>query len=255
MNSSLNHIWNFVLFILFVIVIFGLLMIVSYFFYKQLAQVIKDAVNNTNFGTEPYSSKQNQFVKRAFDIVFSYFALFFVCFWLFPVICILIKIDSKGPVIYKQRRIGRKGKEFYVYKFRTLRVRNIKDEKTIFRQASANDVRITKTGRFLRSTSLDKLPMLINVLYGDMTIIGRSELYSTEQDIETKKLPPMIKEEILNLKPGLISLYSISKDNIDFNDDDLYKYDIYYVHKKSFLFDIKILLAFFVILYGLGTKY
>jgi putative colanic acid biosynthesis UDP-glucose lipid carrier transferase len=114
-------------------------------------------------------------VKRSFDIVFSVLIIGCVFTWLFPVISLLILIDSKGPVFFVQRRIGKNRRSFRCLKFRSMIMNDEADEK----QADKNDYRITKIGRFLRRTNLDELPQFINVLIGDMSIIGpRPHMFS-----------------------------------------------------------------------------
>jgi len=114
-------------------------------------------------------------LKRSFDIALS--LLFIVCVfvWLLPVISLLIMFDSKGPVFFVQRRIGKNGRSFRCLKFRSMIINEEADEK----QAERNDYRITRIGKFLRRTNLDELPQFINVLIGDMSIIGpRPHMFS-----------------------------------------------------------------------------
>jgi len=110
----------------------------------------------------------NQQVKRVFDICFSSFVIFCLFPFIVPVIALIIKIDSKGPVFFKQLRSGKNGKPFWCYKFRTMTVNQDADSK----QATKNDARITKVGKILRKTSVDELPQFYNVLIGDMSVVG-----------------------------------------------------------------------------------
>jgi len=112
--------------------------------------------------------RKNQMYKRAFDLFFTTGVLVFVLSWLMPLIALLIKLDSKGPVFFMQKRNGRKNLPFMCIKFRTMVVNNEADTK----QATANDSRITRVGRFLRKSSLDEFPQFLNVLMGDMSLIG-----------------------------------------------------------------------------------
>jgi putative colanic acid biosynthesis UDP-glucose lipid carrier transferase len=112
--------------------------------------------------------RRNQIYKRAFDLFFTTGILIFVLSWLVPFLALLIKLDSKGPVFFIQKRNGRKNKPFMCLKFRTMVVNNEADSK----QATANDSRITRVGRFLRKSSLDEFPQFFNVLKGDMSLIG-----------------------------------------------------------------------------------
>lgn len=108
------------------------------------------------------------FVKRGFDLFFSLAFTLFVLSWLVPVLGLLIVLESKGPVFFAQRRLGKNGRSFRCLKFRTMIVNDEANEK----QAGRNDQRITKLGRFLRHTNIDEFPQFINVLVGDMSIIG-----------------------------------------------------------------------------------
>ena len=114
-------------------------------------------------------------LKRSFDIGISFLCIGCIFPWLFPVIGLLIMFDSKGPVFFKQRRIGKNGRSFWCLKFRSMITNEEADEK----QAEKNDYRITRIGKFLRRTNLDELPQFINVLIGDMSIIGpRPHMFS-----------------------------------------------------------------------------
>jgi putative colanic acid biosynthesis UDP-glucose lipid carrier transferase len=121
-----------------------------------------------SYERSPLSYKINHFAKRTLDIVVSSIILSFFGITLFPVIAILIRLTSKGPVIFKQLRHGKNCKTFWCYKFRTMIVNNEADIK----QASENDKRITKIGKFLRRTNLDEFPQFYNVLKGDMSVVG-----------------------------------------------------------------------------------
>lgn len=117
---------------------------------------------------EPLESKANQSLKRIFDILFSLCVIISILSWLYPIIAILIKLESKGPVLFRQIRSGKNNKPFYCLKFRSMKINNEANSK----QATKNDSRITKIGLFLRKTSLDELPQFINVLRGHMSVIG-----------------------------------------------------------------------------------
>ncbi|KAA9340726.1 undecaprenyl-phosphate glucose phosphotransferase [Adhaeribacter soli] len=117
---------------------------------------------------EPLEDKINELKKRVFDIVFSSVVIVFLLSWLIPLIAIIIKLDSKGPVFFKQLRSGKNNKPFYCYKFRSM-APNADSDRV---QASKDDMRITRVGRILRKTSLDELPQFFNVLMGDMSVVG-----------------------------------------------------------------------------------
>lgn len=176
--------------------------------------------------------KVNLALKRIFDIVVSIVAL--VVFTVIPVMIvvpIVIKLTSKGPAIYKQIRVGRNGKTFMMYKFRTM-ITQTKD-------ADGNDImsekRITKIGRILRKLSLDELPQLINVLSGSMSIVGPRPMLDYQA-------PRCIGEENLRfeMRPGLTGLAQVKgRNNILW--EERIRYDIEYVKTFTFWLDIVIL--------------
>src|SRR3984893_9460190 len=106
--------------------------------------------------------------KRGFDIIVAFFVALLTIPWLYPILILLIKLDSKGPVFFRQKRVGFLGKTFWCYKFRTMYLNDAADT----RQAIKDDPRVTRIGRFLRDTGLDELPQFINVLLGHMSIVG-----------------------------------------------------------------------------------
>lgn len=114
------------------------------------------------------SRKKYLFFKRSFDILFSSLVILLVLSWLTPLVALLIKLDSKGPVFFQQRRIGKNGKYFQCLKFRSM----IQNDEADERPADENDERITRVGRLLRQTNIDELPQFFNVLAGQMSIVG-----------------------------------------------------------------------------------
>lgn len=114
------------------------------------------------------SRKKFLLVKRVFDIVFSVLIIMLILSWLTPLLAILIKLDSKGPVFFRQRRIGRNGEIFHCLKFRTMVDNQDADELP----ARVSDERITRVGRFLRPINIDELPQFFNVLTGQMSVVG-----------------------------------------------------------------------------------
>jgi len=117
--------------------------------------------------------------KRGFDIVFSSLVIIFLLSWLLPLLAILIKLDSRGPVFFVQKRVGFLGKTFRCFKFRTMIVNSVCDHQ----QAISNDPRITRLGKFLRISSLDEMPQFFNVLMGDMSIVGpRPHMHKDNED-------------------------------------------------------------------------
>ena len=121
-----------------------------------------------NVNTIPLDLAINRFIKRTFDIVFSLLVFIMILSWLFPIVAFLIKLESKGPVFFKQDRHGRDNSLFKIYKFRSMYMHQ--DEKVV--QAKKGDSRVTKIGEILRRTSIDELPQFINVLKGEMSVVG-----------------------------------------------------------------------------------
>lgn len=126
------------------------------------------AVPVSKLRREPLDRSINRTFKRAFDILFSLGVVLFVFTWLFPLLALLVKLSSRGPVFFKQMRLGRDNKEFVCWKFRSMRMNREADLK----QATKNDPRVTPIGRFLRKSNLDEMPQFINVLFGHMSIVG-----------------------------------------------------------------------------------
>lgn len=159
---------------------------------------------------------------------------------IFLIISILIKLTSKGPIFFKQERIGRNGKNFNMYKFRTMIVNaeNIGDG---IRVRSKNDPRITKIGKILRRTSLDELPQLINVIKGDMSLVGPRPPVTYHPYNGYNNYPENAKKRFI-VRPGLTGLSQIKYRN-GVSWDKRIEIDIKYTENISFLQDIKIILA------------
>jgi len=184
------------------------------------------------------------YVKRIFDFLVSLFALI-VLSPIFLIFAIIIKIDSKGSVFFKHKRIGKNGKYIYIYKFRTM-VENAeeliqkfsKKQKEEFEKNFKldNDPRITKVGKFLRKTSLDELPQLINILKGEMSLVGPRPVVDGEIDKYGFK-----KNKFLSVTPGLTGYWACNgRSDIDY--DERIKMELYYVDHCSLILDIKIIL-------------
>ncbi len=170
--------------------------------------------------------------KRFYDIVLSFIGLI-VLSPLLLVLVILIKLDSKGPILFRQKRIGRNKKHFYILKFRTMRIDTPKDTPTHMLENPQQW--ITKVGKFLRKTSLDEIPQIINILKGDMSIIGpRPALWNQYDLVEERD-----KYNVHKLYPGLTGYAQINgRDELPIPEKA--KLDGYYVKNISLLLDIKI---------------
>ena len=171
--------------------------------------------------------------KRTMDIVSSLVGLILLS-PLFLLVAILIKLDSKGPIIFKQIRIGKNSKPFYIYKFRSMKIDapNLSTEEFI----NASDF-TTKVGKFIRKTSIDELPQLVNILKGDMSIVGPRPVIEREV-----RLLEIRKEcNVDSILPGITGLAQINgRDDID--DYEKVKYDFEYLSKRNLVLDIKIII-------------
>lgn len=193
-------------------------------------------------------NKFNEIVKRLFDFLASLFGIIIISPILI-IVAIAIKVDSKGPVMFLQKRVGRYGNPFYIYKFRTM----VTDAEKLGTQITiGKDNRITKVGSFLRKYKIDELPQLFNVLKGDMSLVGPRpevpryvELYSEEE------------RRVLEVRPGITDLASLRyKDENDIlgkveNPEDYYinvimkdklKLNLEYIEKSNLIFDISLIL-------------
>lgn len=194
---------------------------------------------------EPLDDIHNRVIKRIFDTIFTLFILIFVCSWLFPIVALAIVIDSKGPVFFLQERWGRKNKKIKCYKFRSMYTysRDVSDKDGKYQQASKNDARITKVGRFLRKTNLDEFPQFINVLFGEMSVIGPRP-HPTPLNLESKQVVDNYLVRHL-VKPGISGWAQVNGFRGQTADPELMrgrvKCDIWYIENWSLWLDIRII--------------
>lgn len=178
-------------------------------------------------------------IKNGFDFFMAFTFLIFIATWLFPIIALLIKIGSKGPVIFSQLRHGKDSKPFYCLKFRTMVVNDKAD--TV--QAKKGDLRITKFGSFLRKSSLDELPQLINIVRGEMSLIGPRPHAVPMNEIFSDRIPGYMNRHAI--KPGLTGLAQSRgyRGEIKSYQDLYFRYrlDLFYLKKWNLLLDVKIL--------------
>jgi lipopolysaccharide/colanic/teichoic acid biosynthesis glycosyltransferase len=185
-------------------------------------------------------------VKRLFDIISSGIGLILLS-PVFLLLAIWIKLDSKGPVFYRQVRVGKNGRDFKIYKFRSMRLGS--DKKGLI-TVGGRDPRVTRSGYYIRKYKLDELPQLINVFIGDMSVVGPRP--------EVRKYVNLYTEEqlkVLSVKPGITDVASIKYRNenellekaadpdkmyIEVIMPDKLKYNLEYIKKQSFLYDIKL---------------
>ena len=171
-------------------------------------------------------------IKRGIDILLSFIAIIILLPFLI-IISIIIKIESKGPALFKQKRIGKDKKEFIIYKFRTMRVDTPKDMPTHMLKDAKNY--ITKFGNIMRKTSIDELPQLINILKGDMSIIGPRPALWNQKDLTKER----DKYGANDIRPGLTGWAQVNgRDELSIPIKA--KFDGEYIEKMSFIFDMKI---------------
>lgn len=195
--------------------------------------------------------KLYEFLKRIIDIICSSIGLI-VLIPILLVVAIIIKIESKGPIIFEQDRVGKYGKVFKMYKFRSM-VSNAEElkekladenERTGPMFKMKNDPRVTHIGKFIRKTSIDELPQLVNILKGEMSIVGpRPSLLKEVKQFEDW----MLKR--LNVKPGLTCYWQVAGRN-DIEFEEWMKLDVKYVNERNILIDSILILKTFFVLFG-----
>ena len=192
--------------------------------------------HNQNLVIVNYKNKSLYYlIKQTFDITISLFALLFLS-PLFVLVSLLIKLDSPGPIFYKQERIGVNGQPFSIIKFRTMKN---DAEKNGPQWANQNDSRITKIGHFLRKYRIDELPQFINIAAGDMSLIGpRPERLVFIEEFE-KELPDFRNR--LQVKPGITGWAQIHG-GYELTPKEKLEFDLYYIFNHSLVLDIKIML-------------
>ncbi|POY39932.1 undecaprenyl-phosphate glucose phosphotransferase [Flavobacterium alvei] len=182
----------------------------------------------------------NKIIKRVFDVVFSLLIIVGILSWLTPILALLIKLESKGPLFFVQKRNGLNYKEFNCYKFRSMYI----NDKADVDLASKNDVRITKIGKFIRKTSIDELPQFFNVLKGDMSVVGpRPHMVSVANLYAANVDKFMVRHFV---KPGITGLAQTKgyRGEVETDEDIInrVKYDIFYMENWSILLDIQIII-------------
>lgn len=209
------------------------------FLFKRVNIDFFDDVPVVTLRAEPLTDITNRFFKRVFDILFSSLVIVFVLSWLYPIIAILIKFSSKGPVLFKQARSGVANREFMCYKFRSMTQSVDADTK----QASKGDARITKIGAFLRKSSLDEFPQFINVFMGDMSIVGpRPHMLAHTEEYSALINKYMVRQLV---KPGITGAAQVkgyrgeTKELKDM--EGRVRLDVWYIENWSLSVDINII--------------
>jgi putative colanic acid biosynthesis UDP-glucose lipid carrier transferase len=206
---------------------------------NQSIEYYDDSLMVLNVNKLPFDFTENFYLKRIFDIFFSIFVCLFILSWLIPILWIIVKLESEGPLVFKQGREGLNGKEFTCYKFRSMRM-NKQSNKI---HAIKNDARVTKVGAFLRKTSMDELPQFLNVLLGDMSVVGPRPHLETLSLEYQKDVDNYLKRHIV--KPGVTGLAQVGgyRGEIKKRSDikNRVRLDIFYIENWSFFLDIKII--------------
>jgi putative colanic acid biosysnthesis UDP-glucose lipid carrier transferase len=210
------------------------------FLFKRVNIDFFDDVPVITLREEPLRDFVNRFVKRIFDLLFSFFVILLVLSWLYPLFAIWIKLSSKGPVLFKQLRSGVNNEEFLCYKFRSMAISGDSDSK----QATQGDARITKFGAWLRKSSLDELPQFFNVFMGDMSIVGpRPHML-----LHTEEYSELINKYMVRqlVKPGITGVAQVrgyrgeTKELQDM--EGRVRFDVWYIENWSLSLDINIIL-------------
>lgn len=187
----------------------------------------------------PLDTEYGRVLKRIFDVAFSLLVIILVLTWLIPILFIIVKLDSKGPLLFKQRRHGYKRKVFWCYKFRSMTV----NKDANLRMAAKNDARLTRVGKILRKTNLDEMPQFFNVFKGDMSVVGpRPHMEMHTKDFETSVDKYLVRHFV---KPGITGLAQIKGYRGEIvKASDIHnrtRLDIFYVEKWSIFLDFKII--------------
>jgi len=188
----------------------------------------------------PLDDSINLFQKRIFDILVSSFVIVFFLSWFTPLIALLIRLESKGPIFFKQIRTGLGNEEFNCLKFRSM----VPNKEADLHQAQKNDSRITKMGQFLRKTSLDEMPQFFNVFVGEMSVVGPRPHMISDTNTYAKQVDKFMVRHFI--KPGITGLAQVSgfRGEIETEADivNRVKYDIFYIENWSIFLDLKIIL-------------
>lgn len=208
-------------------------------FSKKLRFEYYDYIPVLSLRDIPLHNPLNGAIKRSFDIVFSIIVIVALLSWLIPVLAIIITIESKGPVFFRQKRNGIDNREFYCYKFRSMTPNTNADSI----QAGKDDMRITKVGRFIRRTSIDELPQFYNVFFGTMSVVGpRPHMVKHTFEYANKVDKYMLRHFV---KPGITGLAQVrgyrGEIETDIDIMNRIKFDIFYIENWSLFLDIKII--------------
>jgi len=210
---------------------------------KRLKYEYYDYIPILSLRNIPIQEGVNQVTKRVFDVLVSLAVIICILSWLIPILGLLIVLESKGPIFFRQDRPGIKEKGFGCYKFRSMGINNSTES-----SASRNDPRVTKIGKFIRKTSIDELPQFFNVLFGDMSVVGpRPHLWRQNEMYGTTISKYMVRYFV---KPGITGLAQIKgyRGEIETKEDivNRTKYDVFYIENWSLLMDFNIVIQTFL---------
>tara|TARA_B100000963_G_scaffold96486_4_gene83309 strand:+ start:492 stop:1877 length:1386 start_codon:yes stop_codon:yes gene_type:complete len=209
------------------------------FIFKRVNIDFFDDVPVITLREEPLTDFMNRFLKRMFDLLFSMFVIIFFLSWIFPILAVIIKLTSKGPILFKQLRSGVNNEEFVCYKFRSMTLSSDSE----YKQATLGDSRITNIGAFLRKTSLDEFPQFINVFLGDMSVVGpRPHML-----LHTKEYSELVRKYMVRqlVKPGITGVAQVrgyrgeTKELQDM--EGRVRFDVWYIENWSLSLDINII--------------
>ncbi len=208
-------------------------------FSKKLKFEYYDYIPVLSLRDIPLDNPINAFLKRSCDVIFSLIIILGLLSWLTPILAILITLESKGPVFFRQTRNGIDNREFYCYKFRSM----VPNKNADAVQATKNDMRITKIGKFIRKTSIDELPQFYNVLFGTMSVVGpRPHMVKHTNEYATSVDKYMVRHFV---KPGITGLAQVRgyRGEIETDTDiqNRIKFDIFYIENWSMFLDFKII--------------
>jgi lipopolysaccharide/colanic/teichoic acid biosynthesis glycosyltransferase len=199
-------------------------------------------------------------LKRPFDIIFSGLGLILSA-WIWAIIWIAIMIEDGFPVLFRQPRVGKNGRIFTSYKFRSMKKSTLKEK--INNQAGEHDPRVTQVGKHLRKSALDELPQLLNIFFGDMSFVGPRALLLNEIEINGDARCTNIEDipgyqKRITVRPGLTGIAQIFAPR-DILRRHKFKYDLLYIRKMNFLYDLRLIIVSFLVTFNAcwekrGTK-
>lgn len=208
-------------------------------FTRAMSLEMFDEIPVLNFRRQPLDTDYARIIKRLFDIAFSLFVIVGILSWLTPILFVLIKAESPGSLFFKQKRHGLKKKVFWCYKFRSMAQNADSDSK----MATKNDMRVTKVGRFIRKTSIDELPQFINVLMGDMSVVGPRP----HMELHTEGYQSSVNKYLVRhfVKPGITGLAQVRgyRGEVENKSDILnrIRLDVLYVERWTLGLDLRII--------------